>query len=299
VVLAYALFRHRYNRCTHLVLAHAVRSNPAGVASAPHELSTGPLQLLADIRLDPSERIPLHAQLATALRGLIHSEQLPVGTTLPGEFELAAALGVSRHTVRHAIGVLVSEGSLRRQRGAKTVVASGPPFDAMIERRLGSFYAFAWEVEARGAEHRSRLLARSTMAADARIAQVLDLALGSPVERIERLRLAGDEPLVLEVAILPAQLAAGFEATDLERESIYDLLERIHGIVVARAHESLRPVVLDRRATGLLSVPHGSAAFAVERVSWSPQRPIESQQSLIRGDRYLYSVDLPRMGTSK
>ena len=84
------------------------------------------------------------------------------------------------------------------------------------------------------------------------------------------------------------------EAADLERESIYDLLERLHGIVVSRAQESLRPVVLDRRSAGLLSVADESAAFAVDRVSWSPQRPIEWQQSLIRGDRYLYSVDLPR-----
>jgi len=264
------------------------------VISPPDDLSTGSLQWLACIRLDSSDRIPLHAQLATAMRTLIRSEQLAVGTTLPGEFELAAALGVSRHTVRHAIGVLVNEGSLRRQRGAKTVVASGPPLDSLIERRLGSFYAFAWEVEARGGEHRSRLLARSTMGADARIAQLLDVPLGSPVERIERLRLAADEPLVLEVAVLPAPLAAGFEAADLERESIYDLLERLHGIVVSRAQESLRPVVLDRRSAGLLSVADESAAFAVERVSWSPQRPIEWQQSLIRGDRYLYSVDLPR-----
>ena len=52
--------------------------------------------------------------------------------------------------------------------------------------------------------------------------------------------------------------------------------------------------MLDRCAAELLEVPPGSAAFAIERVGWSEQRPVEWQHSVIRGDRYLYSVDLPR-----
>jgi DNA-binding GntR family transcriptional regulator len=65
---------------------------------------------------------------------------------------MGSILGVSRHTVRHALGTLVSEGWLRRPRA-----------DPVIERRLGSFYAFAWELEARGREPHARLLARSSI----------------------------------------------------------------------------------------------------------------------------------------
>ena len=173
-------------------------------------------------------------------------------------------------------------------------MASGPPPEAVIERRLGSFYAFAWEVAAQGGAHRSQLLARSTLLADARLAQSLQVDLGSPLERIERLRKAEDEPLILEVVVLPAQLSATFDRASLEGESIYDLLERQHGIVVVRASETLRPVILDRRASHLLGVQDGSAAFEVDRVSWSTDGPIDWERSLIRGDRYLYSVELPR-----
>jgi hypothetical protein len=56
------------------------------------------------------------------------------------------------------------------------VVASGPRADPVIERRLGSFYAFAWEREARGQEPRSRLLARSTIPANACLAQALEVS---------------------------------------------------------------------------------------------------------------------------
>jgi GntR family transcriptional regulator len=249
---------------------------------------------LAAIRLETGLEAPLHAQLAAAVRAQIREGQLPTGTSLPSELEIAAALGISRHTVRHALGVLVNEGWLHRQRGARTVVASPGADDAVIERRLGSFYAFAWEVEARGEHHRSTILARDKMAADARLAHLLAVELGTPMERIERLRSAGDEPLTLEVSVLPAALSAVLEDAALERQSIYDLLEQRHKITVVRASESLKPVVLDRRAAGLLGVPPGAPAFSVERVSWSEQGPVEWQQSLIRGDRYLYSVELPR-----
>src|SRR5918911_4655007 len=130
--------------------------------------------LVERIRLDPASRAPLHAQLTDALRALIREGHLGQGADLPGELELATMLGVSRHTVRHALGALGNEGWLRRQRGAKTVVASGPRADSLIERRLGGFYAFAWELEARGREPRSRVLARSTILADARLAQALE-----------------------------------------------------------------------------------------------------------------------------
>ena len=67
--------------------------------------------------LQPQAGEPLHRQLEAALRRLVHTGEVPPGASLPGELELAAELGMSRHTVRHALGVLAAEGLLRRQRG--------------------------------------------------------------------------------------------------------------------------------------------------------------------------------------
>jgi GntR family transcriptional regulator len=271
------------------------QSRPDG-AQSPDDAQSPAAALgpLAALRLETSHETPLHAQLAAAVRAQIRDGRLPMGTSLPTELEIAAALDISRHTVRHALGVLANEGWLRRQRGARTVVAARQADDTVIERRLGSFYAFAWEIEARGEHHSSKILARDRVVADARLAHALAVALATPLERIERLRSADDEPLTLEVSILPAALSAVFEDAALERQSIYDLLEQRHKIAVVRASETLKPVVLDRRAAGLLGVPPGSPAFSVERVSWSQHGPVEWQHSLIRGDRYLYSVELPR-----
>src|SRR5215216_560330 len=104
--------------------------------------------------LQPAGPEPLHVQLEGALRQLIRSGELRPGSGLPGELELVAQLRVSRHTVRHALSVLTSEGLLRRERGrGTTVVSDGTP--RIFERSLSDFYAFAWEARARGSEQHS------------------------------------------------------------------------------------------------------------------------------------------------
>jgi GntR family transcriptional regulator len=236
--------------------------------------------------------VPLHSQLETTLRRLIEQGQISTGAVLPGELELAAQLGVSRHTVRHALGVLTNEGLLRRERGRGTTVVSAVA-PRVIERSLGTFYAFAWETRARGQVQHSYVLERKVLEADADFAAKLGVPVGTPIERIVRLRTADEDPLVLETAYLPRELSVLLEAAVLEHESIYEELER-RGQHITGARESIRPVVLSRPVARLLRASTGAAAFLVERTTWADRKPIEWQESIVRGDRYLYSVDLPR-----
>jgi len=244
--------------------------------------------------LQPRSARPLHQQLEAGLRDLIRSGQVRPGAVIPGELELATQLGVSRHTVRHALGVLSTEGLLRRERGRGTTVVSDGSPPPIYERSLTNFYAFAWEVRARGAKQRSYILERTTLQADEAMAERLRLAVGTPIEGIIRVRTADEEPLVLETAHLPQALVAALSSDALEREAIYDTLEQLHGFRILHAHEVIRPVTLPRAVARLLRVATGSPAFSVERTTWSSVGPIEWQTSLVRGDRYLYSIDLPR-----
>ncbi|HEV7664554.1 MAG TPA: GntR family transcriptional regulator [Chloroflexota bacterium] len=238
--------------------------------------------------------LPLHSQLETTLRSLMESGQVPAGSILPGELDLAAQLGVSRHTVRHALGVLTSEGLLRRERGRGTTVVS-PAKTRVFERSLSTFYAFAWEVRDRGGQQQSYILERKVIVPDSDLRERLALETGAEVERIVRLRSADGDPLVLETAYLARALTTSLTDAVLERESIYDELERVHMLRITRARESIRPILLSRPVARLLHAAPGAPAFSVERTTWTNSGPIEWQESIIRGDRYLYSVELPRV----
>lgn len=240
---------------------------------------------------------PLHRQLETWLRSWIGSGEIRPGELIPGEMELAARFGVSRHTMRHALGVLTAEGLLRRTRGHGTRVVEAqaePP----IERGLTHLYAFAWETQERGLQQNTEVLERTRYPADAEVAEHLGLEAGHPIVRVTRLRIAGEERLALETLYLPAELADDVDQEALERESIYDALERLHGVRASRASESLRAVALEQPEAGLLGVDVGAPAFLVIRQTWGDDRPIEWNESLIRGDRYLYTVELRRAGSA-
>src|ERR687886_1648704 len=61
---------------------------------------------------------PAYIALARALRLLVLDGRLPLRTRLPGERELAEALGVSRTTAAAAYAALRDEGFLDSRRGA-------------------------------------------------------------------------------------------------------------------------------------------------------------------------------------
>ena len=71
---------------------------------------------------------PAYAALARALRLLVLDGRLPLRTRLPGERELAEALGVSRTTATAAYAALRDEGFLASRRGAGSLdAAAGRP----------------------------------------------------------------------------------------------------------------------------------------------------------------------------
>ncbi len=71
--------------------------------------------------------LPLHVQLAAALRRFILAGQAPPGTRLPPSRLLAQELSVSRATVLAALDQLTAEGYLRGRRGAGLYVARDLP----------------------------------------------------------------------------------------------------------------------------------------------------------------------------
>src|SRR6478736_5136185 len=66
---------------------------------------------------------PTYRAVAAGLRGLALDGRLPVGSRLPSERDLAAALSVGRNTITAAYDVLRAEGYLRSDHGAGSRIA--------------------------------------------------------------------------------------------------------------------------------------------------------------------------------
>ena len=116
---------------------------------------------------------------------------------------------------------------------------------------------------------------------------------GSPTLYVERLRIAGGEPLLLEQVHLPAERFPGLLASDLEHGSLYDLLTVRYGTRIVRARESLEPVLLHTREARLLGQPAAGAGppDRGHRVHAPTASPVEFARSYVRGDRTRYYIE--------
>ena len=124
------------------------------------------------------------------------------------------------------------------------------------------------------------------------VAGLLGLRADAPVVYLERVRLGGGEPLILEQARLPAERFPGLLAFDFEHRSLYDILAERYGTRVVRARESVEPVGLRAREAKLLGVSTRSLALQIDGVAFAADGPpVESARSFVRGDRTRYYLE--------
>ena len=227
--------------------------------------------------------MPLWAQLHHELRRRLDSGEF--GERFPTDLELVNEYGVSRHTVRHAIGQLNATGVLTRERGRGTVVNK-----AEFEQSLGALYSLFESVEHTGVEQRSEVL-QLTVASSDEARSHLELDHDDEMVLLERLRLAGDDPLAVDRAWLPATIARPLLTVDFTHTALYDELEVIGETRPDRGWERIAPVMPSPADRNRLNLRRNDAAFSLERLGYAGDRPIEWRNTLIRGDRFRFVAD--------
>ena len=234
--------------------------------------------------LDRDAPQPLWSQLLDDLRLRLDGGEFT--DTFPGEHSLVDEYGVSRHTVREALRRLRADGVVTSSRG-RTSRVSGP---AEIEQPLGTLYSLFASVESTGRTQRSVVRALETVA-DAVVAERLGLEGSTPLLYLERLRLAGEEPLALDRVWLPAELAEPLLEADFTATALYTELAERCDVRLTGGAEHIRAVVPTAAERELLGVPGDVAAFAIERTGYVADRPVEWRHTLVRGDRFAVNAE--------
>ena len=231
---------------------------------------------------------PLYHQVKTLLLQEIEAGRWKPDDRLPPENELIRRFHVSRITVRHALRELEQLGYIRREQGRGTFVQR-PAVD-LGPRELTSFTD---ELRRHGQTATSHVLERGTIAADASIAGKLEVAVGEPVFRLRRLRLADGEPMGVQTAFIPLRLVPGITDIRFEGASLYQVLSERYSLFPSHAHETHAAVPMSREDALALGLAPGTPALAGERIAYlADRRPLEYVQSVMRGDRYKIVLDL-------
>jgi GntR family transcriptional regulator len=235
-----------------------------------------------------TSKMPIYHQLYEILRGRIVRGDWQPGQMIPAESEIVDSYKVSRITARQALDQLVQDGLIYRERGRGTFVAQ-PTFEKAMMR----IHSFTDDMEQRGLKPRTKVLNKEIVAAPPEIAERLDFSALEELVRIERLRMAGDDPLSIEESFLIHRTCPGILSHDFAQESLRDVLAREYGIRWSRATQHIRAIQAPAHTADLLGVRPKSPLLYVERVSYDEQNtPGEFLRIMYRGDRYVLYNEL-------
>ncbi|MER5263058.1 GntR family transcriptional regulator [Actinosynnema sp. NPDC002837] len=229
---------------------------------------------------------PKHAQLRDILRRMAEQELSP-GSPIPSERDLAEQYGVSRITVRAAVGQLVAEGLLTRAKGRGTFTA---------RRRMDvQLYleSFTDDMRRRGLTPATEVLACAEEAPPPEATAALGLLPHEPACRLVRLRRADGVPLAVERGWYNPRVVPDLDQHDLTA-SLYTLIADTYGVQLDHAGQTVWAEGADPETAKLLAVRPGSPLLVFRRVSSSRGRPVEDMTSWYRGDLYQVTMQLDR-----
>ena len=171
--------------------------------------------------------IPLYIQIAEKMISRIESGDLSPGEQLPPERCLSEEIGVNRMTLRRALKALESQGLIIRKHGVGTFIA-----EPKIDRQMDVVYRFTRGIQNRGLTPSAEIISIESFIAEPSLANELELSAPSHVYSILRLRSINQEPVMLESYKIPRRRFPDLEQHDLERRSIYEILENEYDVPI-------------------------------------------------------------------
>jgi DNA-binding GntR family transcriptional regulator len=235
----------------------------------------------------------LYRRIAADLREAIRSGDLKPGDRLPTEQELGERYGVSRNTVRLAVGMLINEGAITSTPGRGTFVRDRAVTTyhaswAEQRDRMASDQADAYRAELanQGRTPEYRDFQMRIVPAGAELAERLCVEETDPLVSRAFLRLVDGEPSSLQDSFYPMDIAQEcglMTPHDIPQGTIRAMAEHGHievGYVDEVTTRMPTPDELRRLALGA-----GVPVLAYYRTAYTVHRPVRLTVTTFAGDR--------------
>jgi GntR family transcriptional regulator len=237
------------------------------------------------------------AIVAKLLAQRIAQGEYPVGAVIPNEVDLAQQIGVSRSTVRAALGELQQAGMISRRRNAGTRVESSHPL-----RGPGSYnqtLATIEDVAQFGAQTDRQVQEIANEVTDKALAAVLDCLPGQTWLRVSSLRSspASSTPPLCWTDVYVAPMFAPVVRDRISGYSglISTLIEDFTGHRTVEIHQTITAIGIPKRLGAPLEVKSGTHALEITRSYLDDkERVFIVSRSVHPADRFSYASRLRR-----
>jgi len=242
-----------------------------------------------NVGLSNESIVPLYIQLITLIKRQSLSGVLKPGDLVPSETSFCSQYEVSRSTVRQALLQLTEEGLIIRRRGKGSFIAS-----EKLNRNLNYLYSFTEDMDSLNLHPRSEILEKSTINASNEIAERLNLNKNNlKVFKLKRLRIANEEPLLLETTYIPLYLCPDIVNEDFVSKSLYSIFRNKYNLDLFKAVETYEAVKTTKETSDLLRCSSGDPAFNIKRTAYLDSGiAFEFTSSITRSDKCIFTVEL-------
>ncbi|WP_313518112.1 GntR family transcriptional regulator [Pseudomonas sp.] len=241
-------------------------------------------------QLTPHSPVPLYTQLKELLRAQILDGVFAPHTRMSSESELGEAYGVSRITVRQALGDLQKEGLIFKIHGKGTFVAK-----PKAVQNVSTLQGLSEAMSASGHEVLNRMLSLLFVPAGRLVAERLGVAENTTVCEIKRVRLINREPVSLEVTYLSQALGERLQKADLVTRDIFLILENDCGVPLGHADLAIDAILADAELAKALQVSVDAPIMRIERLTHAADgTPLDFEFLYYRGDAFQYRLRVDR-----
>jgi len=250
------------------------------------------LRSITMLIVPPTGQAPLYRRVAEQISGQI-SAALSPGDRLPSERALCEQYGVSRVTLRAALGVLAAGGELTSSAARGWFLSTGAP--AARHRAHGSPILGFSEIAAKlGQATTARVLQAEVRPATLDEAEAFEMVAGSAIFELRRLRFLERLVIAVDTSRVPLAICPGIERHDFMAESLYRVLRSGRPPVEPTfADYQVEAVPADREEAALLELPEGVPLLvANQKTRDQLGRTFELGRTSYRGDRYRFRASI-------
>jgi len=237
----------------------------------------------------PLSPVPLHTQIRETLRHYILDGRWPPHTQIPSESQMMSSFGVSRITIRQALGDLQKEGLIFKIIGKGSFVAKPKVFQS-----LSRLQGFGEAMSPAGYETCSKLLSARETEASPAVAQRFSLKPGSRVFEIQRLRYLNREPISVDVSYFLLDIGRRLVQEDLVTRDIFMILENDYGLDLTHADLQIEAICADEFLARQLGIAEGAPLLRMERMTHAGDTPVDFEFLYYRGDAFQYRLRIDR-----
>ena len=233
--------------------------------------------------------LPRHAQIRETLRRRILDGTYAPHSLMPSESQMITAFGVSRITIRQALGDLQKEGLIFKVPGKGSYVAKPKAF-----QNLSKLQGFGEAMAPAGYETFSQVLSLRQVTASEHVARRLGLPTASPVYEVQRLRYLNREPISVDVSYFPLAIGERLAQADLATRDVFVILENDLGHALTHADVQIEAISADESLAAHLRIDEGTPLLRIERLTHAGEQPIDFEYLYYRGDAFQYRLRIER-----